>query len=372
MLFSFCVGVGRRDRAVGAFSGADDDLTGVGQARAEAYEQHGLAGPHRGPRRACGPGPAGSTPTRCCPSDDVVGDAHVVAGARLRSRFATASMMRRLAWCGTKHVDVGGGEAGQLDRAQRHRGDRGGGPAEHRLALLVQGAVSRVDPDRLATGRPRCPRPPARPRRLASGAGPTTAAPAPSAKMMQVERSSQSIQSESFSAPITRACADGPGPDQVRGDGDAVAKPAHAVLRSNAAGAGMPIRCATWAAALGMWSSIVQVATMTGSMSPAVQPGVLDRAGAGVGGHVDQQRVLLRDAPALDADPVADPLVVGLDARGEVVVGDDPSGWKLPSPSRRAPVGARRAGLIGRSVMRGSQRCSAATSSRRRPGRRAS
>ena len=39
-----------------------------------------------------------------------------------------------------------------------------------------------------------------------SGAGPTTAAPAPSAKMMQVERSSQSIQSDSFSAPITRTC----------------------------------------------------------------------------------------------------------------------------------------------------------------------
>ena len=43
-----------------------------------------------------------------------------------------------------------------------------------------------------------------------SAAGPTTAAPAASAKMIAVERSSQSSQSESFSAPITSTCRDEP------------------------------------------------------------------------------------------------------------------------------------------------------------------
>ena len=58
----------------------------------------------------------------------------------------------------------------------------------------------------------------------ASGAGPTTAAPAPSAKMMQVERSSQSIQSDSFSAPITSTCRAVPAAHEVRRDREAVAE----------------------------------------------------------------------------------------------------------------------------------------------------
>src|SRR5215467_10958564 len=43
-----------------------------------------------------------------------------------------------------------------------------------------------------------------------SATGPTTAAPAPSAKMMAVERSVQSSHWESFSAPITSVCREGP------------------------------------------------------------------------------------------------------------------------------------------------------------------
>ncbi len=39
-----------------------------------------------------------------------------------------------------------------------------------------------------------------------SATGPTTAAPAPSAKMMQVERSSGSIHAVIFSAPMTSTC----------------------------------------------------------------------------------------------------------------------------------------------------------------------
>ena len=44
----------------------------------------------------------------------------------------------------------------------------------------------------------------------ASATGPTTAAPAPSAKMMQVERSVQSTHWESFSAPMTSTCREVP------------------------------------------------------------------------------------------------------------------------------------------------------------------
>ena len=43
-----------------------------------------------------------------------------------------------------------------------------------------------------------------------ASAGPTTAAPAPSAKMMQVERSVQSTHWESFSAPMTSTCREVP------------------------------------------------------------------------------------------------------------------------------------------------------------------
>ena len=90
--------------------------------------------------------------------------------------------------------------------------------------------------------------------------------------------------------------------------------PAQAALRSNAPGAGIPIRSAVCAAAFGIGLGIVQVATMTVSISVGVSPASLTARAPGVAGHVDQQRVLLGDAPALDADPLADPLVVGVHA----------------------------------------------------------
>ena len=74
---------------------------------------------------------------------DVVGDDHVLAGPLFRSRLATASMMRRLAWCGTNTSMSAGREPGQLDRPQRDRRDLRGGPPEDGLALLVEAAARR-------------------------------------------------------------------------------------------------------------------------------------------------------------------------------------------------------------------------------------
>ena len=151
----------------------------------------------------------------------------------------------------------------------------------------------------------------------------TTAAPAPSPKMMQVERSVQSVKSESFSAPMTIALRAAPARIAWSTVPSAYEKPEQAVLRSNAPGAVMPSLAATRQATLGQRSIEEQVATTTRSMSAAVRPGVGQRLAGGGGGHVGD-RLAVGDAPGDDADPVADPLVVGVDHLGEVVVGDHP------------------------------------------------
>src|ERR1700732_2006706 len=73
-------------------------------------------------------------------------------------------------------------------------------------------------------------------------AGPTTAAPAPSAKMMQVDRSVQSIHDVIFSAPITSAFRADPARTESAAAAVAEQNPAQAALRSYAPGATMPSR----------------------------------------------------------------------------------------------------------------------------------
>ena len=152
----------------------------------------------------------------------------------------------------------------------------------------------------------------------------TTAAPAPSPKMMAVDRSVQSMRSESFSAPITMALREAPARIAWSTVASAYEKPEQAVLRSNAPGALMPSVGATRVATFGQRSTEEQVATTTRSMSAGGQAGAGERLLRGGGGHVGHGLLGGGDPPGRDADAVADPLVVGVDHLGEVVVGEHP------------------------------------------------
>ena len=122
----------------------------------------------------------------------------------LRSRLATASMMRRFAWWGTStSMSDGVRPASSIARSATgatrvvaQRNTAWPSWCRARVSGLIRIVCDWSPALPQATG--------PMPTDSASEAAPTTAAPAPSAKMMQVERSSQSIQSESFSAPITR------------------------------------------------------------------------------------------------------------------------------------------------------------------------
>src|ERR1700683_3764692 len=89
----------------------------------------------------------------------------------------------------------------------------------------------------------------------------------------------------------------------------------------------MPSRWATPAAMFGIGASAVQVATITRSMSSLAST-LAARASAPHplaprrDRHVRDRLVRPGDPPAGDAHPAADPLVVGVDRLGQVVVGD--------------------------------------------------
>ena len=136
--------------------------------------------------------------------------------------LAMASMIRRFAWWVTSTSMSVERDAGGLGRADRDRADRRGRPAEDGLALLDEVAVAALDPDRLERSSRRCPRPPGRcpVRRTAV----TTAAPAPSAKMIAVARSSGLVQSVSFSEPTTSTFVRRSDPDGLVGGGERVAE----------------------------------------------------------------------------------------------------------------------------------------------------
>ncbi|OLT01927.1 hypothetical protein BJF90_29910 [Pseudonocardia sp. CNS-004] len=128
----------------------------------------------------------------------------------LRRRRATASTMRRLAWWGTNTsmsagvspaISIAFNATGAiLVVAQRNTAWPSCASALFSGLMRMAWAMSPALPQ--ASG--------PTPTEAASAAGPRTAAPAPSAKMIAVERSVQSIQSDSFSAPITSTCRDDP------------------------------------------------------------------------------------------------------------------------------------------------------------------
>ena len=119
-----------------------------------------------------------------------------------RRRFAIASTMRRLAWWGTS-TSMSAGVRPAASTARRATGAilvvaqrKTAWPSWRSASVSSMWIVETRSPAAPQTTGPT-------PTSSSVVAGPSTAAPAPSAKMMQVERSSMSSQSESFSEPIT-------------------------------------------------------------------------------------------------------------------------------------------------------------------------
>ena len=132
--------------------------------------------------------------------------------------------------------------------------------------------------------------------------GPTTAAPAPSAKMKAVPRSKRSVRSLSRSTPITSAWPALP----ARTMSDAMAmpwqKPAQAAEMSNAAAWLVPSSWAMAVATAGVWSMWLTVATITQSICSGATPALSSAPRAAstliiwmVSSGAAQRRVLMPD-----------------------------------------------------------------------------
>src|SRR5918994_552796 len=181
--------------------------------------------------------------------------------------LAITAMMRPLAWCGTNAAMSSGATPARSQAcsasgasavvAQRNTAWPSCCTYPRQPSIRTASLFSGTEPQ--TTG----PTPGASPSAVAV----TTAAPAPSPKMMQVERSVQSVKSDSFSAPMTIALRTAPARIAWSTVPRAYEKPEQAVLMSYAPGAAMPSLAATRQATLGLRSTEVQVATTTRSMS---------------------------------------------------------------------------------------------------------
>lgn len=151
------------------------------------------------------------------------------------SRRTTASMIRRLAWCVTMPP-----RSPTATPARRQASSAIGARvvvAQRKTAWpswakrgcqapASRTASARVGSEPHTTG----PMPGSVPG--AASAALTTAAPAPSPSRTQVLRSLQSVRSDIFSAPMTRACRAAPARTEWSAAASAVVKPAQALLRS--------------------------------------------------------------------------------------------------------------------------------------------
>ena len=139
---------------------------------------------------------------------------------------------------------------------------------------------------------------------LVVGAGPTTAAPAPSAKMIAVERSVRSTQSVSFSAPMTSTLLGGARPDRVGRDGQRVAEAGAGGVEVERAGRGdaEPVRDLRRRRS-GWRSASCRSRRSPVDVGRGDRPAVGQRLGAGLDGHVDDRLVLGRRTAARRCRP---------------------------------------------------------------------
>ena len=100
-------------------------------------------------------------------------------------------------------------------------------------------------------------------------------------------------------------------------------KPEQTACTSKAAPRVMPSRACTMVAVAGKVSSGVVVAQMIRSSSPASMPASLKAARAAPKRQVGGLLALARDVALADAGALADPFVGGVDALGQIVIGDD-------------------------------------------------
>ena len=182
-----------------------------------------------------------------------------------------------------------------------------------------------------------------------SSAALTTAAPAPSPNRTQVERSVQSVTSDSFSAPMTIALRAAPARIAWSTVASAYGKPEHAVLTSNAPGALMPSFAATRQATLGDQSTELQVATTIRSMSAAPRPepaSALPAAAVAMSATVSLSAMRLVTMPTRSR--IHWSLVSMICDRSSLVTTF--CGCALPIPSTRLPRAPRVKLRAGRSV----------------------
>ena len=293
---------------------------------------------------------------------------------------AIASMIRMLAWWGTKHVEVVDGDAGAVERLLADLGHRERRPAEDRVALHRQvrhapGASEATTSRQSSVCRIRSNCSPSEPHTTGPmpgvSLGPTTAAPAPSAKMNAVPRS---LEVGEVGEPLdadhqrrSRRCRRGRSRTAIATPWQ---KPAQAAEMSNAAAWSVPSSWAIAVAMAGVWSMWLTVATMTQSICRGVDAGALERLAGGGDRH--QLHGLLGRGPAalLDAGALLDPLVAGVDRLDDLGVGDHPR-----RAGRRRCRGSRRAaapwcGLRSAAIRRLPRGAGGAAAGRARPGRR--
>ena len=180
-----------------------------------------------------------------------------------RSFFAIASTMRRFAWWGISTSTSDGLSPATSSARMAIGAICGGRPPENRLALLVDElllASSRSG----RPGRRRCPRRPGRSRLVGRADDRGAGAVGEDDRVRavdRVDRVGELLRADDQH--LLRRAA----PDQVGGDAEAVAEPGAGGVEVERAGAGMPIRAATWAAAFGICVGMVQFGRITVSTS---------------------------------------------------------------------------------------------------------
>ena len=200
-------------------------------------------------------------------------------GGSLMER-AIASMIRMFAWCGTKTsrsstvMPVRSSVACAVFAISKAAQRNTALPCMTRCGICGESEATTSRQSSRCRMRSNCS--PSEPQTTGpmpgSSDGPTTTAPAPSAKMNAVPRSRMSVMSESRSTPITRTYFALPPRTMSEASATPWQKPAQAALMSKATGRLRPSSWATAVATAGVCSRCDTVATMTPSICSASMP----------------------------------------------------------------------------------------------------
>ncbi len=261
-------------------------------------------------------------------------------------------VMRRFAWCGMKasrsSTETPAASSASCATSAIAKG------AQRKTAvpsICTTGSSSWWPPRQLGVWVMTCACEPSEPQAVGpmpvASAGPTTTAPAPSAKMNAVPRSVGSMKRLSCSTPMTRTYVSAPERTIEDARLSAWQKPAQPAETSKAAVV-EPSRVAICGADAGVCSGCVEVATMTQPSWSARHAGHGEGTLGGGRRHGDEGLVRPGEASGPDPRPGLDPLVVGVQHLADLVVRDDPLGAVDPQAEHRC-VG-QFGGLLDRHV----------------------